>query len=195
LVITEHESVSSNRVAVHVAIKENLAALKRPLHHQLCVVILWKELTRATNPLSVHISSHQAASVVTHNYPVRILHRYNLEYESVPQELCLLFVTDQEVDHAIHHPARVSFARVHSCRQDCRLPNSYILGVRGKVGDNQHVNIVASEGFAEDSLADLVLILVAAPLLDILNQVGICVGITMCEVNCIVIMLEFKFEG
>lgn len=180
---------------MHVAIKENLAALKRPLHHQLCVVVLGEELTRTTNPLSVHICSHQAASVVAHDHTVWILHRYYFEYESVSQELCLLWITDQEINYAIHHPARISFARVHSCRQDCRLPNCYILGVGGKVRDNKHVNIVASEGLAKDSFAYLILVLEAAPLLDILNQVCVCIGITMCEVNCIVIMFEFKFEG
>jgi len=69
------------------------------------------------------------------------------------------------------------------------------LRIRIKVGYNQHVNVVASEGLAKDSFAYLVLVLEAAPLLYIFHQICVGVRVAVGKEHRIVIVLKFELEG
>ena len=99
---------------MHITVEENITRLKRAFHHQFCVVVDGVELGRAAHPLPVQIDSHQRAPVIADNDSIRVLHGNNLEDKSVAQKLGLLRITNQKLDHAIHHPRGVRFARVHS---------------------------------------------------------------------------------
>jgi len=79
---------------VHITIKKDLATLQRPLHHQLCVIVLGEKLAGATDPLPVHVGPHQATTVVAHNYAIWILHGNNLENKSVSEKLCIFLIAD-----------------------------------------------------------------------------------------------------
>ena len=103
---------------MHVAEEENVTALQRALHHQLGVVVDRVELARGTDPLTVQILAHQRTSVVSNDDTIGVEHGHNLEDECAPEELRLVIVAHQKVNHAIHHVRGIGLARVHPRRED-----------------------------------------------------------------------------
>ena len=89
---------------MHVAEEEDVSALQRPLHHQLRMVVDGIELARRPNPLPIQILPHQRAPVVAYYDAIWIEHGYDLEDESVSEELGSFFIAHQEVEYPIHHP-------------------------------------------------------------------------------------------
>ena len=55
-------------------------------------------------PTSIEITARQGASVVTIDDAIWIEHGYDLEDESVSEELGSFFIAHQEVEYPIHHP-------------------------------------------------------------------------------------------
>jgi len=83
---------------------------------------------------------------------------------------------------------------VHPRRENDRFPNSYILRVRRKISHDQHVNIVTRQRLTQDRFAYLILILEAAPFLNIFNEVCVSIRIAVGKINRIVFMLKFNLE-
>ena len=112
------------------------------------MVVLWEEFTGAADPLAVHIGAHKTASVIANDDSIRILHGNNFEHKCISEQFGLGIFADQEIDHAIHHPTRIGFSWVNSGSEYRRFSNGYILRIRGEISDDQHVNIITSEGLA-----------------------------------------------
>ena len=83
LIVSEHEDVAANAVAVHVAEEEDVAALQRALHHQLRVVVDRVELARRADPLAVEVLAHERAAVVADNDAIGVQHGHDFEDEGV----------------------------------------------------------------------------------------------------------------
>lgn len=81
-------------MTVQVAVEKNVTALEGAFHHQLGVVLDGEEFTRRADPLPIKVLTHQRASVVAHDHTVRIQKWHNFKYESVPQKLRLVVITD-----------------------------------------------------------------------------------------------------
>ena len=59
---------------------------------------------RRIRPAAIQISSYHVASIVADDDTIWIQHRYNLEYEILPQKLCFLVLRmRQEIQHTSHH--------------------------------------------------------------------------------------------
>ena len=99
---------------MEVAEEENISALQRPLHHQLCVVIDRVEFAGGADPLTVKVLAHERASIVANDYSIWVQHWNYFEDEGVAEELCLWIVADKEVDHAFHDPASVGLTWMHT---------------------------------------------------------------------------------
>ena len=84
---------------------------------------------------------------------------------------------------------------MHPGREYDRFANRYVLRSTRKVGDNEHVDVVARQTLAKDRLPDLVFVLVRARLRDIPAQVRVGVGVAMCEVDRVAIGLGRVLEG
>lgn len=77
---------------------------------------------------------------------------------------------------------------MHTRRQNYRLSYSDINWVTQEVRDNQHVYFVSSQRFAQDSLADLVLVVHVADFPNELTLVGVSVGVAMGEEHFVVVI-------
>ena len=76
---------------VKVAEKENISTFKRSFHHELYVIINGVGLAGGSDPLPIHISSHQTTPIVAHYHTVWVQHGHNFEYKLVSQHLSVLF--------------------------------------------------------------------------------------------------------
>jgi hypothetical protein len=63
---------------------------------------------------------------------------------------------------------------------------------RAEVSNNKHLNIIASQGLAQDSPSDLVFVLVRADLLDELALVGVGEGIAVRDMDGIVVVYSLS---
>lgn len=79
---------------------------------------------------------------------------------------------------------------MYTRRQNYRLSDSNINWVAEEVCDDEHVNFVSSQRFAQDSLAHLILVVHVADLPDELTLVSVSVGVTVGEENLIIVMFE-----
>jgi len=83
---------------------------------------------------------------------------------------------------------------MHPCSHNNRLSDGNIDRITTEIGDNQHVNVVASQRLAQDRFADLVLVLKSTPLFDMVAQIRIGVWVAVSEENRVVVVLEFQFK-
>jgi len=111
---------------MQITVEKNITRLKRPLHHQLRMIVGRVKLGAAPNPLSVQVRTQQRAAVVAHNHTVGVQHGNNFENEGVSQKLGLFFIPDQHIDHATHNPRGIGFPWVHSRSQNYRFPHCNI---------------------------------------------------------------------
>lgn len=101
-------------MSVKVAKEENVSTFKRSFHHQLDVIINGVKLAGRSDPLAIHISTHQTTSIVANNNTVWVQHRHNFEYKLISQHLSVIFVAYQEINHATHQVRGVRLAWVHA---------------------------------------------------------------------------------
>lgn len=79
-------------------------------------------------------------------------------------------------------------------RQNDGLSHSDVDWVGQEVGDDKHVDIIAGERLAKNSLADLIFVLVCAHLVDKVALIGIGEGVAVGKENSVVIVLKDDFE-
>jgi len=188
LVVSKHKHVAACRVTVEVAEEEDVSAFQGPLHHKLSVVVDRVELARRSNPLPIQVLTHQRAAVIAHDHSVWIQHGHDFEYESVSQKLRLVIVTNQEVNHPVHDERCVAFARMHPRRKDYGFAHSDVDRIAREVGDDEHVDVVAGEGLAEDGLADLVFVGEGADFVDEVTLVRVRVRVAVGEKYSVVVV-------
>ena len=90
----------------------------------------------------------------------------------------------------MHYEGRVGLARVHTGSQNDSASYRDILRLRGEIGDDDHLAVVACDRLSEHGLPDPVLALGRADLREELAAVAVGVGIAMREVHLVVIVLE-----
>lgn len=173
---------------MEVTEEKDLSRLLSFLHHQFCVVVDWVQLGAASYPLSVQVLPDQGASVVANDDTIWVEHWNDLEDVVVSQEASLLFVADKEVNDPLHDPAGIAFTRVDSRREYDSFAHSDVFRSAAEVGDNEHVDIVASKRLAEYRLPDLVLVLVRASVVDQLTDVCVGVRVAMSKVDGVVVV-------
>lgn len=147
-------------VRVQVAVERDPALLHEAADHELGVPDRGVALAHHGPVLPIQVLARQRAPVVAHYDPVRVQHRHELEYEAVPQLPGLVRVARQEVDYALHYPARGRLPGVHPRRQHHALL-AWLLLLRLSVlvaasrgwrrGYGQVVDAVAREATAEQS--------------------------------------------
>lgn len=100
----------------------------------------------------------------------------------------MLVIAYQEVYHSVHHPGGVGLARVHTRREYNGLADGDVDRVGQEVRHDQHVDVVAGEGLAQHGLADLVLVLVSAHLVDEATLVRVGEWVAVREEHCVVVV-------
>lgn len=143
-----HKQVLAPRVAVDVAVKQNVSTLQSLAHHHFGRTVFRTLFHARSDPLSIQIQTRQRATVVANNYTVGVQHWYYFEHEVVPEVLCDVVVRHQELQHAFDDKRGVAFSRVHSrCDYD-RSPDCNFFWSRTEISDNCHFAVVASNCFA-----------------------------------------------
>ena len=97
-----HEQVLVSRVAVDVDVQVDVSALQCLPHHLLHGRYLWSCFDTWVDVLTVQVKPCQTAAVVADNDPIWVEHGYDLENKDVPQLLCFLLVTKQQLHYALH---------------------------------------------------------------------------------------------
>lgn len=151
---------------VEVTKEKDVPAFKGFPHHQLGVVVDWEELTAGSYPLPVKVLPTQAASVVTNNHTIWVKHRNYFENVGAAKKLSLYVITDEEFKHSVHNVRGIGFAWMDPACKDDGLPSGYSLWSRCEISDNEHLNIVSSQRFAQDCPSNFVFILVSTELFD-----------------------------
>ena len=105
-------------------------------------------------------------------------------------------ITHKEIDYALYDKGCVWLSRVHARGQnDGRSFGDVVLGTL-QIGDDQHVQRVASDRAAHLGSFQTVLGgLRIAHAIQKLHQVRICVRITVTQINSIAIVIESDFEA
>mmetsp|Transcript_13579 Transcript_13579/g.23113 ORF Transcript_13579/g.23113 Transcript_13579/m.23113 type:complete len:396 (-) Transcript_13579:1175-2362(-) len=152
-----HEEVLAARVAVDVAVEEDVAALQRLPHHHLGRAVLGAHLHAGRDPLSVQVQAAQRGAVVADQYAVGVQHGDDLEHEVVSQVARDLVVRHQELQHPVDDERGVALARVDPARYYYSSPDRDLFRPRAEVCDDRHLAVVPCDRLAHDRLPNPVL--------------------------------------
>lgn len=190
-----HEQVLAPRVAVDVAVEEDVTTLQRLPHHHLGGAVLWELLHAGRDPLSVEVHAAQGSSVVSDDDAVGVEHRDDLEDEVVSEVLCHLIVRYKELKDALDDEGGIAFSRMHSRSDDYGSTNGDLLGPRAEVRNDGHLAVVTSDGLANDRLPDAVLAVWRAQSLKQLGAVRVRVRVAVGHEHLVVVVFELHLES
>lgn len=113
-----HENVPLSRVAVHIAVKDDLVLSVALLDQLLGVVNRWMKHFRRVRPPPIQIDANQVAAVISNDHSIRVQHGDYFKYECVTEELGIgVILLQQELDGSLTEELGVSFARVDTRSQ------------------------------------------------------------------------------
>jgi hypothetical protein len=156
----------------------------------------WLHLTRGVNPAPVQVDSGKVASGVAVDDPVGVEHGHHLEDEVVSQDLGVQTWPCEVVEDTLHHPAGTGLARMDPRRDADALPILDGIGLALERCDHQHVAVVARDCLAQGATPHTVLALgVRLQNVEVPLKVSVSIGITMREVDSVLVMLEAALPG
>ena len=145
-----------------VTVEQDISRVLSLTHHHFGSVVLWTQLLTGSDPLTIQVQSRQRTPIIANYNTVWVKHRNNFKHEVVSQILGSFIIWDQVLQSPLHHKTCIWFAWMHPWRQNDSSSQSNQFGPRLEIGDDNHLTIIASYGFGQDSFAYFIFGLVGA---------------------------------
>ena len=182
-------------MSVVVTVEEDISWILCLSHHNLGGEILWALFHWGTLPLTVQIEAWEWASVISNDDTVRIQHWDHFENEVISQVASTLILRNKIFECPVHHVRGLALSWMNSWRQNYSSPQSDLFGSAEEVCDDYHLAIIASQRLGQYCLSDFIFGLVVAKSLKKLTTVRVCVGVTVSQVDLVIVILEGYLEG
>ena len=114
-VIAIHENIFSTGVTMQIAVENYFSFLYKRSNQFFDSWVYWMQNFWGSFPPTIQILSCQWASIISINHTIRIQNRHYFKYKMISQCFSFRSVADQEFNHTLHHPRRVTFSRMHPC--------------------------------------------------------------------------------
>ena len=147
--VTVHEDIFLPWVTVKITEEKNISFLLRFLNELFYIVDYRMHLFCWLLPLPIEILSHKRASRIPKYNPIRINHRYNLNYEVISKNSGFNTWSDKIINYTFHHIRRPRLSRMDpSTKYDSLLLLHLLLTIR-KSSDRQHITWITCIGLTQ----------------------------------------------
>ncbi len=147
-------------------------------------------------PSAIQITARETASVVSIYHTVRVQHRNYFEHKVLPQQLSLRWCwICQEVQRTLHHPRPYRLSWVNPCSHYNTFALGHVLRILF-AGDREDLNFVSCQSITQCfSNTEIGFYRVSHDAIQVIQHVGVCVRVAICEVHSVVGVFKVVAES